>query len=79
MSPAIAQKRTAKQVLWSWIKHVPVVSAIAAYIAFNIASAILMGGFSTLALLTNLFPGIMAWFVSAAYNEPRVQRQRARK
>ena len=57
--------------LLKFIIRYPLLSGIATYIVFNLVSVILLGGFTELALLTNLFPGIMGFFLSLMYNEPR--------
>lgn len=72
---AIPSKRSTTRLIWTWIKHSPVLSALAAYVAFNLLSIILLGGFTELELLTNLFPGIMAFFISAMYNEGRLSKK----
>lgn len=71
-------KEPFKKKLWRWIKTIPLVSAIAAYIVCNIQSIIFLGGFTSLALLTNLFPALMAFFLSAMYNEHAKERQKIR-
>jgi hypothetical protein len=60
-----------KQIVWGWIKHYPFLSAVTAYTAFNILSIVLMGGFNVLALVTNLFPAVGAFFLSLVYNQER--------
>jgi len=68
---AIPEQQSITKIVWTWIKHIPILSGIFGYLAFNLLSIILMGGFSVLALLTNLFPGLMTFFLSAVYNEGR--------
>lgn len=71
----IPSQHAVKHIVWTWIKCSPVLSAITAYFAFNILSIVLLGGFTELALLTNLFPGVMAFFLSAMYNEGRLSKK----
>ena len=71
---AIPSEHSKKQLVWKTIKRSPFLSMVVAYICFNLFSAILMGGFSVLALLTNMFPALMALFLSAMYNEGRKSR-----
>jgi hypothetical protein len=60
---------------WTLIKHSPSLSTLTTYAVFNILSIIMLGGFTSLALLTNLFPTLFAFFVSALYNEGRLANQ----
>ena len=76
MSAIPYQGTTVKTKIWKWIKRSPFLTALSTYGAFILTGAVILGSFSVLGLLTSLFPGIMAWFLSAAYNENRVEKLR---
>ena len=62
---------TKKEVVWLWIKHSPILSTITAFIVCNLITMVLTAGISIVSVLANMFPTIMAYFVSAMYNENR--------
>lgn len=68
---AIPYKESTKSKIFRWTKNSVTLSTIAAFIICNLITIILTGGFSILGLITNLFPTIMAFFVSSMYNEQR--------
>ena len=76
MSAIPYQGTTVKSKVLKWIKHSPILTSLSTYAAFILTGAIILGSFSILGLLTSLFPGIMAWFLSAAYNETRIEKLR---
>ena len=68
-------EKSKTQVVWGWGKKYPSLSAVAAYIGGNLLSCVLFGGFNPLALVTNLFPAVGAFFLSLAYNKERYDRE----
>ncbi len=70
----LKRERSTSSIILKTIIRSPFLSGIATYIAFNFLSVILLGGFTELALLTNLFPGVMGFFLSLMYNEPKQKR-----
>ena len=72
---AVMAEKSNTQVVWGWVKKYPFLSAIAAYIGGNFLSLVLFGGFNPLALVTNLFPAVGAFFLSLAYNKERYDRE----
>jgi hypothetical protein len=56
---------------FKWTKKSPVLTTLVSYITLNLLTILLTGTFSALGLLTNLFPALMAFFLSSMYNEGR--------
>lgn len=71
----LKSERSTRSIILKTIIRSPFLSGIATYIAFNFLSVILLGKFTELALLTNLFPSVIGFFLSLIYNEPKQHRK----
>lgn len=71
---AIPYSESTKSKIFRWTKNSVTLSTIAAFIICNLITIVLTGGFSLLGVLTNLFPTVMAFFLSSMYNESRREK-----